>query len=99
MRLIDADALIDEMALMVPWAIDSPAEIARVDGLSDAYEAVKNAPTIDAVPVVRCRECVYNREGYCTQFQINLSGISSAWYRVDDDGFCSRGQRREDGDA
>lgn len=45
-RLIDADALIDEMANMIPWAIESPEEIAMVDGLSEGYEAVKAAPAI-----------------------------------------------------
>lgn len=45
-RLIDADALIDEMASLIPWAIESPEEVAMVDGLSDGYEAVKDAPTI-----------------------------------------------------
>lgn len=45
-RLIDADALIDDMANMIPWAIESPEEIAMMDGLSAGYEAVKAAPTI-----------------------------------------------------
>jgi hypothetical protein len=44
--LIDRDALINDMANMIPWAIESPEEIAMVDGLSAGYEAVKDAPTI-----------------------------------------------------
>lgn len=44
--LIDKDALIEAMARMVPLAIESPEEIAMVDGLSAGYEAVKAAPTI-----------------------------------------------------
>lgn len=45
-RLIDADALIDDMANMIPWVIESPEEIAMMDGLSAGYEAVGAAPTI-----------------------------------------------------
>lgn len=44
--LIDRNALIDDMANMIPWAIESPEEIAMVYGLSEGYEAVKAAPTI-----------------------------------------------------
>ena len=45
-RLIDADALIEDMARMVPWAITDPTESAFLDGLSAAYEAIKASPTI-----------------------------------------------------
>lgn len=45
-RLIDADALIEAMARMVPWAIADPTANAFLDGLSAAYEAIQTAPTI-----------------------------------------------------
>lgn len=45
-RLIDADALIEAMARMVPWAIADPTANAFLDGLSAAYEAIQAAPTI-----------------------------------------------------
>lgn len=45
MRLVDADALENEFGI-------SDADII-------AKEAIRDAPTIDAVPVVRCRECEY----------------------------------------
>lgn len=44
--LIDREALINDMANMIPWAVESPEEIAMVDGLSAGYEAVKDAPTV-----------------------------------------------------
>lgn len=45
-RLIDADALKEAMARMVPWAIVDPTANAFLDGLSAAYEAIQAAPTI-----------------------------------------------------
>lgn len=45
-RLIDADALNEAMARMVPWAIDDPTANAFLDGLSAAYEAIQAAPTV-----------------------------------------------------
>ena len=44
-------------------------------------------PTIDAVPVVRCRECKYHKPiDYCTKHK------QTGWF---DDDFCSYGQRKE----
>ena len=58
---------------------------------------VRNFPTIDAVPVVRCKDCKYNPE-----FKTKIKGW--VWCRnfrteVDATGFCSygkpRGERKE----
>ena len=45
-------------------------------------------PTIDAVPVVRCRECKY-RDGTPGQPNIQCG-------QMHEDDFCSYGERRED---
>ncbi len=45
-RLVDADALIEAMARMVPLAIADPTANTFLDGLSAAYEAIQAAPTI-----------------------------------------------------
>ena len=37
-------------------------------GVDDAIGVVNNAPTIDAVPVVRCRECVYKNTTACPAY-------------------------------
>lgn len=52
MRLIDADAL--GIGKAKPEAFIKP-EYAY--GWNSAIEAINAAPTIDAVPVVRCRDC------------------------------------------
>ena len=67
MRLIDADALMEQPVwLCGGWVGDSYAE-GYMDALDKVEETVKSAPTIDAVPVVRCKDCVYyqdNNDGY-----------------------------------
>ena len=61
-----------------------------------AWEAVEEAPTVDAVPVIRCRECKY-----CTQFEVykvkwfvctrNNDGID-----MNADDYCSKAERKEE---
>ena len=72
-RLIDADALIKEAC----------AEGAY--GYVDA-EQIANAPTVDAVPVVRCKDCRYFKTRLCENEDNH------------DDWFCADGERK-DGDG
>lgn len=95
MRLIDADELKEQ------WTIASP-EPYNTDA-AEVLDSIKEAPTIDAVPVVRCKDCKHHREinekerGYlmpdvliCT----NAEFVDSGWNPVFPDDFCSRGERR-----
>ena len=50
---------------------------------------INTAPTIDAVPVVRCRECVYKNTTACPAYDAPFMRTS---LRIK---FCSEGQRRE----
>ena len=89
-RLIDADRAI---------------EIVRSQGVAhpNAYHLtnyatliLREAPTVDAVEVIRCRECKYrfknnghSRTG-CPIIDTHI------W--MDDDDFCSHGERKDDDD-
>ena len=82
-RLIDANALIKE---------------ANADGAYGYVDAkqIADAPTVDAVPVVRCRDCEHFKIGednvyYCRRYKLGR-GI---FMRKND--FCSYGERN-DGD-
>lgn len=73
MRMIDANSA--KEALECTLVGDAAALAQRV---------IDRMPTIDAVPVVRCRECVFKqRTGRCVK-----TGIY-----VNDDGFCSYGEK------
>ena len=79
MRLIDADAL---------WMV--------TEGEHDYYERfeIDQAPTVDAVPIIRCRYCKYyettnpksSRYGCCCR----LHHI----FPMQEDGFCSWAERK-----
>ena len=51
---------------------------------------LKKQPTVDAVPVVRCRECKYHNKPTCPM------RLSFNWTKDDD--FCSYGERKESAD-
>lgn len=65
MRLIDADKLRGHK----PFTIRGGPIGDYYEGYSDcameADEAVQNAPTVDAVPVVRCKDCTYYHPDSC----------------------------------
>ena len=81
MRPIDGDALMYE---------------ANSDGAYGYVDAkqISEAPTIDAVEVVRCRECKHmipqSHTRYCT--------VWNAVNGMGDDGFCNYGERKEGAD-
>lgn len=80
MRLIDADALKNYMA----------EKYVMYDHTFDDIDA---QPTIDAVPVVRCKDCKYNALHPKAGNTLCKQGIT-LYQHVD---FCSLGERREDG--
>lgn len=83
MRLIDADAL----------ECDTDWSEYADDYISYSKFAIDNAPTIDAVPVVRCKDCNYRdpEDKKCD------CGHAILWQLPrDDDWFCADGERRDD---
>lgn len=86
MRLIDADAL--------DWERIEHEHGARHEAVVDCEQMVEKAPTIDAVPVVRCKDCKCwtewsNGTGSCSRFALD-------WIGTDADDFCSMGERKDD---
>ena len=70
----------------------------------DVIMMIKTAPTVDAVPVVRCQECKHFRHYGKTSLFINGKNIKAGWcqrrisydeeYRMTADDFCSYGERK-----
>lgn len=59
------------------------------------YNAIKTSSTIDAVPVVRCRECIY-WTGVALGMRCKLYSFPpNVWICSKPDDFCSKGQREE----
>lgn len=82
MRLIDADSLMDRSG----WY--NLAYGKTFHGVWD-YE-IASEPTIDAVPVVRCRECIY-----CSWHGDDLVHCDNFERDMMPDDYCSVGERKE----
>ena len=92
MRLIDADALQNTL-LPITTALEH--EYGSLGGaVSGCMKHIDNAPTVDAVPVVRCRECKHRGTDYCI-FHIKGEPADEELLRKLDNDFCSYGERKE----
>lgn len=86
MRLIDADKLIKHIEV----------EYQKFDSVYDTYEVlkdIKTADTVDAVPVIRCKDCKwwvdktsYRSYPLCADYERSMNA----------DDFCSRAERKEE---
>lgn len=89
--------LIDRQTLGIgtanPLVFDKP-EYAH--GWNCAVEIVRNAPSVDAEEVVRCKDCVSgHKQLYGDLFRCNVMGCGG----LKPDDFCSYGERKEDNAA
>ena len=94
-RLIDADALFHEMffhatSVSVCGTVDEARGMTRMKKI--CMEDVKKAPTVDAVPVVRCKVCKHSidydfseGQGFC-----DLTGLI-----VRENFYCAEGKKNE----
>lgn len=102
MRLIDADALSQKMLIIcndcekrkgmkngkvkfIYQIGDAPCRACWVDDIKDEID---NAPTVDAVEIVRCKDCKWHANGLCNTFS----------FYYDDEAFCSYGVRKGEED-
>lgn len=98
---------------MRPIDADRALEIVRDQGIAhpNAYHLtnyatliLREAPTIDAVPVVRCMECKHHRDKNEQEQQYLVEDVlictspdatDDCWNAVWPDHFCSYGKRKE----
>lgn len=91
MRLIDADALLEEYCGDCLYK-DSDFCTAE-DPACGTAGWVKDAPTVDAVEVVRCKDCIWYGKNHELDACNRIYGFSIAPMMPDD--YCSFGVRRE----
>ena len=100
MRLIDADTvskLFDaEFKETIKLICEGETHLDNLaEGFCEAYRVIQNMPTVDAVPVVRCRECEYAKNA-----KVNKKGFlicPASHMEIVDDDYCSCGEREIDG--
>ena len=96
MRLIDADRLSEAIYDNVPAPYED-ASWAKENCLAE----IEAAPTIDAVPVVRCRECKKKNKKKCPMTIVNFGRDGKeilVQNHVPDDFYCAAGERKEGAD-
>ena len=89
MRLIDADRLSEAIYDNVPAPYED-ASWAKENCLAE----IEAAQTVDAVPVVRCRECKHRGTDDCI-FHIKGEPADEELLLKLDNDFCSYGERKE----
>ena len=106
MRLIDADKLYVDICstTAMPFLISCMTDRQKV--VTDMLNTINNAPTVDAVPVVRCKDCKYwNRDtAWCDihshftdrEGQFCYPEESGDWLMFDENYFCAEGKRNEE---
>ena len=91
-RLIDADALgVGRCSKDI-----LPADYCA--GWNGLIGLIEKAPTIDAVPVVRCRECKKKNKKKCPMTIVNFGRNGKeilVQNHVPDDFYCAAGERKE----
>lgn len=100
MRLIDADKVVSEIQKMrFTNPIRQTGHIYN-EGLYDAINAIDNAETVDAVPVVRCKDCKCSNEerGRHNKKIFVCRGLAGLFRIVEENEFCPCGERRKPND-
>lgn len=87
MRLIDADALKSKVQAQ-EWKRD-PAVMLALDWI---YMLINEQPTIDAVPVVRCKDCKHYNTIGCSK---GFGWCENMDMGVSDDFYCANGAKME----
>ena len=95
MRLIDADAMVERYGEHHTEGFDESGQVWSVKSLIDSM------PTVDAVPVIRCKDCIFfQRGGYrvgqrmCCRLKDMMGNDIQVGCKEDD--FCSHAEMRDE---
>ena len=92
MRLIDADKLLEIYKKWIPQLLSKEDEGDR-RGVEICIMVLEDMQTVDAVPVVRCRECKHRGTDDCI-FHIKGEPADEELLLKLDNDFCSYGERK-----
>ena len=97
MRLIDADRLNKPIYAEEDNITGSGMSYDEIcgcnDGIDIAWNKIDGAPTIDAVPVVRCKDCIRRYDTDECPMCFLIEGNYCDY--TNENGFCDRGERKE----
>ena len=97
MRLIDADRLNKPIYAEEDNITGSGMSYDEIcgynDGIDIAWNKIDQAPTVDAVPVVRCKYCIRRYDTDECPMCFLIEGNYCEY--TNENGFCDRGERKE----
>ena len=91
MRLIDADAVV-AMTATCPKEMDIDSFI---EGMGVVLDRIYEAPTVDAVTVVRCEDCRFGEKGRIFDSDCIWCGAGSHQEAKSMRFYCASGERKE----
>ena len=96
-RLIDANALLENLGEEPMVWSDGEAEIQERNDWQRFKACVEAQDTVDAVEVVRCKDCIhwYEADGVCLKIYSDGAVSPYAWQDRKEDDFCSYGERKD----
>lgn len=100
MRLIDADEFIKDECNSCDGSCESlPCDCleCKADCRCDFIKDLENAPTIDAVQIVRCKDCKHSRKD--DVFHTRWCQKPGSIRVVKDEFFCAYGERKDNADS
>lgn len=99
MRLIDSATLISKLPV-----VENDIQISLIGAVADMVCMISECPVVDAVEVVRCKDCEYSRPLTTSEKKVYVdecvvclnAGASCTGYNVVwGDNFCSYGERKD----
>ena len=95
MRPIDADEVFKAAYDMACQSVLIPGCEDYAHGLREAANYIENAPTLDVVPVIRCRECKHKSQGISDKMRTWCS-MWQCWI-LQGDGYCHMAAKMDAG--
>ena len=104
-RPIDANELLHNTVCLCGGFVDDPYATGYMDALDKVESVIREFPTVDAVEVVRCKDCKHRGyDSHCPmcfveEIEYDDDGYTETDFiyhnNTTDDGFCDRGEREE----
>ena len=96
-RMIDVNKVINSMQKCLDESPDKKHSVGYF-AFESIIECLKQEPTVDAVPVVRCRDCKHAWIHPCGYVYCHRDGRNAYEMTFNIDSFCSYGERKEGAD-
>ena len=95
-RLIDVNARIEEIRKAYCTNCDNYDGVrCRSCWVDDGIGSLEDVTIVDAVEVVRCKDCKYQGRVSCPTYYEDRMTYRDCWALDGDNDFCSQGERRE----